>query len=117
MNNEFDRQYRRISKKHQGDFTAMEEDLMEALTSSLRKFPEDMRAEFVTYFFDDLKEDDVARMLDLVDLHDEELDGDKTVLTMGDWTLIKNLVNSYAEDLDLEWVTYLMQFILDKGVL
>ncbi|MDC7221821.1 MAG: hypothetical protein PQJ59_17955 [Spirochaetales bacterium] len=118
MNNEFIRQYKRISKTCQGDFTGKEGELREVLTRLLGGFPSEMAREGADYFLPgNSVEEEVQKGADLLDLHNEELEGDKAYFTAEDWNFLKELINAYAEDLDMEWVAYAMQFLLDRDLL
>lgn len=118
MNNEFLRQYKRISKNHGGDFDKMTEDLIEMLAKLLGSFPETMRDEIADYIImDSANEEDLQRAADVVDFHNEELNIEESVLTDRDWNYIKEMINSFAAKLDMDWVTYAMQTFLDKGVI
>jgi 5'-deoxynucleotidase YfbR-like HD superfamily hydrolase len=118
MNNEFLRQYKRVSKKHSGELSKMIPDLKELFSSLLKDFPSDMVFDLIEKFIkDDSSENDIQRAADIIDLYNEELDGENSDLSLEDWFYLKELVNSYAEDLDIEWVAYVMQLLLDKNIL
>ncbi|MDC7223438.1 MAG: hypothetical protein PQJ60_06820 [Spirochaetales bacterium] len=118
MNNEFLRQYKRISKACKGDFSGGTEELKEVLIRLLNGFPRDMAREGADYFLPGLNvEEEVQKCADLTDLHNEELESSQTVFTGEEWTFLKELINAYAEDLDMEWVAYAMQFMLDRNIL
>ena len=118
MNNEFLRQYTRISKKHSGNMPAMINDLKEQFTSLLRDFPNDLAIDLTEYFIqENSTEEDLQRAADVIDIYNEELDGEVTVLTNDDWIFLKEQINSSAMDLDIDWVAYFMQFILDRHIL
>lgn len=118
MNNEFLRQYKRIAKAHSGDIYRMLPDLNDTLVRLLSPMPEEMALELADYF---LKEEDfeerIQRCADLVDLYGEDIDINESVLSRDDWLFIKELVNSYGGELDMDWVAYFMQFVIDMDIL
>jgi hypothetical protein len=118
MNNEFIRQYKRISKSCQGDFTGKEGDLKEVLIRLLGDFPKEMAREVVDYFLKgESFEEEVQKGADLLELHNGDLNGSETVFSREDWEYIKELVNAYSDELDMEWMTFAMQFLLDNRIL
>ncbi len=118
MNNEFLRQYKRISKTCQGRLEEREGELREALVRLLGGFPRDMALEGADYFLrGESWEEEVQKGADLLDLHNEEFDAPSSVFDREDWAFLKELVNSYADELDMDWLTYFMQFLLDRSLL
>ena len=118
MNNEFLRQYKRIGKACRWDLTGKNGELKEALVRLTGGFPEDMAWEGVEYFLPgENTEEEVQKGADFLDLHNKELNGDASLFTGEDWLFLKELVNDYASEMDMEWVAYFMQFLLDRKIL
>jgi hypothetical protein len=54
-------------------------------------------------------------LVDVIDLFDMDYDEGKNPLVLDEWKSIKNLFSSYADDIDDELLTYVMQFAIGKG--
>ena len=54
-------------------------------------------------------------LVDVIDLFDMDYDENKDPLVLDEWVTIKNLFSSYADDIDDELLTYIMQFAIEKG--
>ncbi|MDA3939556.1 MAG: hypothetical protein PF693_09630 [Spirochaetia bacterium] len=54
-------------------------------------------------------------LVDVIDLFDMDYDENKDPLVLDEWITIKNLVSTYAEDIDDDLLTYIMQFAVEKG--
>lgn len=54
-------------------------------------------------------------LVDVIDLFDMDYDDVKDPIKLDEWKTIKNLVSSYAADIDDELLIYIMQFALEKG--
>ncbi|MDA3850778.1 MAG: hypothetical protein PF447_05855 [Spirochaetaceae bacterium] len=119
MSNEFVKQYKALRKKNpQEEFENLKEPLKESLERALPPFPEAMVQEFWQYFMEDAeKEEDLEKAADLVDFCNDSLEVQRSVLEEGDWLFIRDTVNLFAMDLELEFVTYVMQVILAKGLI
>jgi len=118
MNNEFLRQYKRISKSCQGQLDQKGDELREILARLMNRFPAGMAREGAEFFLKgEAWDGEVQKGADLIDLHNEELNGESCTFDREDWVFIKELVNSYADDLDMDWLTYSMQFFLDMGII
>ncbi len=118
MNNEFLRQYKRIGKACGWDFSGKEGELKEVLVHLTGKFPEDMSWEIAENILaGENLELEVQKGVDIQDLHNGELNESQSVLTEKDWQFLKEIVNVYAAELDMEWVTYFMQILLDREII
>lgn len=54
-------------------------------------------------------------LVDIIDLFDMDYDEAKDSVKLHEWITIKDLVSSYAEDIDDDLLTYVMQFAIEKG--
>ena len=54
-------------------------------------------------------------LVDVIDLFDMDYDNAKDSIKLDEWITIKDLVSSYAADIDDELLTYVMQFAIEKG--
>ncbi len=54
-------------------------------------------------------------LVDVIDLFDMDYDEKKDPLVVEEWVTIKNLFSNYADDIDDELLTYIMQFAIEKG--
>jgi len=115
--NDFDRSCRQLRKKYKYEFSEeFLEDLKHLFVRALGQ-PEELTLELMDYccpgetFEDELQE----RMGDIVDLFRLDLDENSSRLTQSDWEYLKDLVNSWAMDMDMDVVTYVMQHIVSQG--
>jgi len=117
MTNEFMRQYRHIKKKNpQAGFEEIKPELREVLDRSLPPFPEAMVEEAWLYFLQPLTEpDELEKAADFVDFCNSNLEVDQSVLEENDWLFIRDLVNMFAMELDLDFVSEVMTVMVDKG--
>jgi len=53
---------------------------------------------------------------DVVDLFNGEYDENNDPLEEADWIYVRTVVNSCADEMDLEIVTYIMRLIVDRGL-
>ena len=54
-------------------------------------------------------------LVDVIDLFDMDYDAVKDPLVLDEWITIKNLFSNYAEDIDDDLLTYIMQLAIEKG--
>ena len=54
-------------------------------------------------------------LVDVIDLFDMDYDESKDPLVLDEWVTVKTLFSSYADDIDDELLTYIMQFAIEKG--
>ena len=54
-------------------------------------------------------------LVDVIDLFDMDYDEKKDPLVVEEWVTIKNLFSNYADDIDDELLTYIMQLAIEKG--
>mgnify|MGYP006273610639 FL=1 len=52
---------------------------------------------------------------DLLDLMQQQYDEENDPLAPEDWEAVRDIVSSYAVELDMHLVTYVMQLVLEKG--
>ena len=117
--NELIRQVKQLRKKNpEVSFEDMKKPLYQTLERVLPPFPEAMVEEAWQYFilpagnFDDLE-----RAADFVDFCHDNLELDRSVLTEEDWLFIRDLVNMFAQELELDFISFVMGVILDKGLI
>ncbi len=90
--------------------------------------PGDLMEDLYEYYLDsgigsgskDITEPDQLRelayhLVDVIDLFDMDYDENKDPLVLDEWVTIKTLFSSYADDIDDELLTYIMQFAIEKG--
>ncbi len=56
-------------------------------------------------------------LVDVVELFNEAYDTKKDPLDEGEWTVIRDLVNAYAADIEEDILTYVMALVVEKGYL
>ncbi len=54
-------------------------------------------------------------LVDVIDLFDMDYDNLKDPIKPDEWVTIKDLFSTYAEDIDDDLLTYVMQFAIEKG--
>ncbi len=54
-------------------------------------------------------------LVDVIDLFDMDYDNIKDPIKLDEWVTIKDLFSTYAEDIDDDLLTYVMQFAIEKG--
>jgi hypothetical protein len=52
---------------------------------------------------------------DVLDLMQQQYDEEHDPLTEDDWETIRDIVSTYAVDLDMHLVTYIMQLVVERG--
>lgn len=52
---------------------------------------------------------------DVLDLMQQQYDEENDPLSQEDWETIREIVSSYAVDLDMHLVTYVMQLVVERG--
>jgi hypothetical protein len=60
--------------------------------------------------------DSAFLLSDVVDLFNGEYDEVNDPLKEADWIYVRNVVNSCADEMDLDIVTYIMRLIVDRGL-
>ena len=76
--------------------------------------------QFYLDFGDQVTDSDSLRelayhLVDVIDLFDMDYDDVKDSVKLEEWIVIKDLFSAYAEDIDDELLTYIMQFAIEKG--
>lgn len=117
MTNEFLRQYRHLKKKNpQAGFDEIKPELREILDRSLPPFPEAMVEEAWLYFIKPAEQaDDLEKAADFVDFCNNNLEVDQSVLQEDDWLFIRDLVNMFGQELELDFISDVMTVMVDKG--
>lgn len=118
MDNSFLHGFRKIKKQIKGNFNSTFFAETGELFGKNLKLPESMIEELVNNFApsEEPFDEAIEKMADIVDLFDETLP-DNNVLEENDWILIRDLVNGYAADMDMDTVTYIMAMIVEQGYL
>lgn len=115
--NEFERSCKQLRKKYNfKNSPELIDDLKELFIKSLGQ-PEDMALDLFEHVLDgkDLEDSQVVRLSDLVDLLQMNYDEGFNRLEMDDWKYLKELVNGWALEMDMDIVTYVMQNVVDAG--
>lgn len=115
--NDFERSCKQLRKKY--NFENSPElvlELNEMFTKSLGQ-PEDMALDLFEHVLDrkDLEDSHIVRLSDMVDLFQMNYDDGFNSLEIDDWKYMKDLVNGWALEMDMDIVTYVMQHIVDAG--
>lgn len=114
---DFNRGCKQLRKKY--NYECTEEfmaDLQELFVKALGQ-PEDFSIELMEYCYPGNSSEDkyFDKLADMVDLFMMDYDESFDRLDSKDWAYLKELVNSWAMDMDMEIVTYVMQLVLSSG--
>lgn len=115
--NEFERSCKQLRKKYNFENSPeLNEELKELFIKSLGQ-PEDLALDLFDFVLDgkDLEDSNVIRLSDLVDLFQMNYDDSFNNLAKDDWVYLKDLVNGWALEMDMDIVTYVMQNVVDAG--
>jgi len=116
--NEFGRSCKQLRKKY--NFETTEEfldELRELFIKSIGE-NEDFSLELMDYCMSPgaVEDQDVEKLSDMVDLFHLNYDDGYNQLGLEDWVYLKDLVNVWALEMDMDTVTYVMQLVVDAGV-
>lgn len=115
--NEFDRSCKQLRKKYNFEHsTEMIEEIKELFIKSMGQ-PEELSLDIFDYVLDnrDLEDSHVVRLSDMVDLFQMDYDAGFNSLVIDDWSYLRDLVNEWAQEMDMDIVTYVMQNVVDAG--
>lgn len=119
MSNELMKRYKGLRKADpKADFEELKAPLRDALRKALPPFPEAMIEEVWQYFiFPAQNQDDLEKASDFVEFCHDNLELDRSLLEEEDWLFIRDIVNMFALDLDLDFVSFVMTVIVNKGLI
>jgi hypothetical protein len=114
---DFERNCKQLRKKYNFEST---EDFMNDLSDLFVKSigqGEDFSLELMDYCLksDSVEDKDIEMLSDMVDLFHLDYNNDYNSLALEDWVFIKDLVNVWALEMDMDTVTYIMQQVVDSG--
>ncbi len=119
---DFERTYRSLRKKYKGmigneESRDFRRDLLEAFLLSLGE-NEEMGRELFDYCtrLDLMEKLQVEKLADMLDLFHQNYDSSCNQLNDEDWVFVKELVNGFAEEMDMDNLTYVMQQVVEAGV-
>ncbi len=116
--------YRGIEKalKDPGESLEVKRKKIEDLfVSSVPDIPSAMAGELFSYYLTRTGGDvenlrNLAyHLVDVADLFGGEYDSRNDPIDDGEWRMIKEFTTAYAEDIDEEVLTYVMQLVIEKG--
>lgn len=115
--NDFERSCKQVRKKHDyKNGPELREELKDLFAGSLGQTDE-MALDIFEYILpsDDLEDLHVQRLSDMVDLFQMNYEEGYNKLSLEDWRYLKDLVNGWALEMDMDIVTYVMQNVVDAG--
>ncbi len=123
MGSDFERAYRGLCKKYKDKRTENKEeeafrtDLLEAFLLSLGEV-EDLGRELFDYCtgLEPIEEPQAEKLADMLDLFHRDYDSSYNRLNLEDWSYLKELVNGFAEEMDMDTLTYVMRQIVEAGL-
>jgi len=123
--------YRGIEKtinNQNSNIDEMKDKIADLFIQSGFMLPGDLMEDLYEYYLEsgigsgskDIKDPDQLRelayhLVDVIDLFDMDYDENKDPLVLDEWVTVKTLFSSYADDIDDELLTYIMQFAIGKG--
>lgn len=123
----FRRRITKLPKTHPDADEAQRIDLArDGFAGCLPGLPEEMVGDLFEYFHDrnaPLLQDDhrlgeySARIGAVIDLFLGNYDHDADPLTMADWQFIRESIDAFALEMDMNTVNYIMALVVDKGAL
>ncbi|PIE05180.1 MAG: hypothetical protein CSA76_00385 [Spirochaetales bacterium] len=116
MDGDLLRAWKRLKKKHGWNNTeAIDSDLRQAMVRILG-LPEDFGEELADYFLPSpAGEEELYRSEEVMELFGGTWKPQESALNIDDWEFLRDLVNAWARELDMDTVTELMRHILDNG--
>ena len=116
MDGDLTRSWKRIRKNRGWDNTAgITEDLRDAMASMI-PVPRDMADELSEYFVPELVDQEVLyRAEEVLEVFSGTWTEKDSALSDEDWDYMKELVNAWAEHLDMDVVTDVMRYVVDRG--
>ena len=115
--NDFSRSCKQLRKKYKYECSdAFMDDLKDLFIRAIGQ-PDEFSLELMEYCCPDssLEDKQFDKLSDMVDLFQMDYDESFDRLEKEDWSYLKELVNSWAMDMDMDLVTYVMQFVVNAG--
>lgn len=99
--------------------TPQQEDaIAEVMTRHARHIPEEMVQELCSGVLEQTPQEEWAQKLaDIVDLLHQQYDEVADPLVEADWRVLRDMIDSYAEDLSLDLIQYVMERVVDHKAL
>ena len=115
--NKFERSCKQLQKKYHFKNTPQLLDELKVLFSENLGQPGDLALDVWDYVLDcgDLEDSHILRLSDMVDLFQMDYDDRFNSLSRDDWKYLKDLVNGWAAEMNMDIVSYIMQRIMDRG--
>lgn len=112
-------QAERLERRHRDDPVALRAGLEEIFRAGLRGIPPTMVAELFAYLFEQYEQGtaDRQRLGDVLDLMAMDYDDAADPLAVEDWSVLADLVNEFAGELDMSLVQYIMERVLEHKAL
>lgn len=114
---DFERSCMQLRKKYNFESTEdFKDDLSELFVNAIGE-GEDFSLELFDYCLksDSVEDKDIERLSDMVDLFLLDYNNDYNRLALEDWVFLKDLVNVWALEMNMDTVTYIMQQVMDAG--
>lgn len=115
--NEFERSCKQLRKKYNFESSPELLDEIKELFIKSMDQPEDLSLDIFDYILDgrEFEDSHAVRLADMVDLFQMNYDAGFNSLVMNDWSYLKDLINEWAMEMDMDVVTYVMQNVVDAG--
>jgi len=117
MESPFFRGIKKIKKKYYADNSInIEQEIKEILHKNV-SVDENLLEDLYTKYCENSENifDSAIYLSDVVDLFNCDYDEENDPLNEEDWIFVKNIVNSCADELDMDTVTYIMRLVVEKG--
>jgi hypothetical protein len=125
-----DRFYRYMKNLHKKsrelDDDAIRGEIERAFHTCMNTFPESMRVDLFEYFSDPAAGEgsdreaifaSADRLQRVVELFEENYEVGDDEFSDADWDAVKQAVDDHAVDLDTDLITYVMRFVVKRGLL
>ncbi|QEN07851.1 hypothetical protein EXM22_07545 [Oceanispirochaeta crateris] len=115
---DFERSCKQLRKKYNFESTPeFRDDLNELFTKALGE-GEDFSLELFEYCVpsEAVEDKNIEKLSDMIDLFLLDYNSEFNHLVEADWIFLKDLINVWALDMDMDTVSYIMQLVLDAGV-
>ena len=116
MNGDLSRAYRRLKKKNGWEDTRKITSEMKAAMRKLSPVPEAMAEELADFYLQDpVTADALNKSEEILELLNGTWGAENSILESDDWDFLKEQVNAWAIDMDMDVVTNVMKAVVSNG--
>lgn len=116
MNGDLSRAYRRLKKKNGWEDSGKITSEMKAAMRKLSPVPEAMAEELADFYLQDpVTADALNKSEEILELLNGTWGAENSILESDDWDFLKEQVNAWAIDMDMDVVTNVMKAVVSNG--